>query len=361
MMGRRLLAVSVAIVVLLGFGAPAAPAAQRSPALQALIKAAEGEKTLDLSWAPASIGGSRGAARAQAEMNKMFGTHIRIVFTPGGMMPALSAQLAREVAAGQPAFTDVFLGASSFMSDLVFKYHVFQKASYTKYLPGRITNKISEQDGRAIKLVTSLSGVSYNKSIVPYPPKSIYDFLKPEWKGKIGSTPYAAGFDQLGASIGVKATLDFATKLTTQLSGLLRCNEAQRLASGEFGALVFDCNPHYIDKAKAAGAPLAFAYMKEIKTIDFFYLGVPKNAQHPNLAKLYVVFMETPEGQQLLWDTWRTNLSLYPETQVHKDVLRMEKATGRRPIPIDLAWHHAHPELSHLSHQVSKILTSARR
>jgi ABC-type Fe3+ transport system substrate-binding protein len=356
-MNRRFFAVSLAVAMLIGF-AGVASAAEKSPELQALIKAAQAEKTLNLSWAPASIGGPRGTARATTEINKMFGININIEFTPGGMMPAMAAQITRELSSGQPAFTDVFLGAASFMRDLVFKYDVFQAAPFPKYLPGRITDEVSEQGGRAVKLVTSLSGVSYNKSIVPGTPKTLADLLTPGWKGKIGSTPYAAGFDQLAAAIGNDATIDFATKLSSQMSGLMRCNEPQRIASGEFGALVFDCNPHYIDKAKAAGAPVDFAFIKEFNTIDFFYLGVPKNAEHPNLAKLYITYIQTLEGQQLLWDTWQTNLHVYPETQVHADVEKMKAATGGKVTEIDMAWHDAHRDLGDLTDKVSKILTS---
>ena len=358
-MGKRFAALSCAVATVAALTSFPVRAADRSPELEALIIAAQAEKVLNISWAPASIGGTRGAARARDEMNAMFGTSIDIVFTPGGMMPAMAAQLTRELAAGKPAFTDVFLSASNYYSDLVFKYDVFQTAPYPKYMPGRITDQISEFGGKAVKLVTSLSGVSYNKSVVPYAPKTLADFLKPEWKGKIGSTPYAAGFDQLAAAIGVDATLDFATKLSRQMSGLLRCNEAQRIASGEFGALVFDCNPHYVDKAKAAGEPVDFAFIKEFNTIDFFDLGVPKNAEHPNLAKLYITYLQTPEGQKLLWDTWQTNLHLYPETQVHADVEAMEKSTGVKAREIDLAFHEKHPELRDMSEKVSKILTSS--
>ena len=357
-MRKQLSLASVAVAACLLVAPVAVQAADRSPELEALIKGAQAEGVLNLSWAPASIDGPRGAARAKAEMNKMFGTTIDIVFTPGGMMPAMAAQLTREQTAGKPAFTDVFLAASSFMGDLLFKYDVFQPAPFPKYLPGRITDHISEFDGKAVKLITSLTGVSYNKEIVPHAPKDLADLLKPEWKGKIGSTPYAAGFDQLAASIGSDQVIDFATKLSGQLSGLLRCNEPERIASGEFGALVFDCNPHYVDKAKAAGAPVDFAFIKDFNTVDFFYLGVPKNAEHPNLAKLYITYIQTPEGQQLLWDTWQSNLHLYPETQLHRDVDAMDKVTGKQAIETDLTWQSQHTDLRGVAEKVSKILTS---
>ena len=104
-MRKQLSLASVAVAACLLVAPVAVQAADRSPELEALIKGAQAEGVLNLSWAPASIDGPRGAARAKAEMNKMFGTTIDIVFTPGGMMPAMAAQLTREQTAGKPAFT----------------------------------------------------------------------------------------------------------------------------------------------------------------------------------------------------------------------------------------------------------------
>ena len=47
-----------------------------------------------------------------------------------------------------------------------------------------------EIDGELIRVVTGLSGATYNSALAPMKPTTLEDFLKPQWKGKIASTPY---------------------------------------------------------------------------------------------------------------------------------------------------------------------------
>ena len=51
-------------------------------------------------------------------------------------------------------------------------------------------------DGRAVKLMTELVGFSYNTKLIPpnEVPRSFADLLKPQWKGKIATSPYQGTF-----------------------------------------------------------------------------------------------------------------------------------------------------------------------
>ena len=62
----------------------------------------------------------------------------------------------------------------------------------------------SELNGQIIRIVTGLSGATYNSQLAPMKPTRLEDFLRPEWKGKIASTPYSAGFDILSADQNAK-------------------------------------------------------------------------------------------------------------------------------------------------------------
>ncbi len=129
-------------------------------------------------------------------MNKMFGTNIRINFVPGAghgahRQPARDRIYRRaEVARRHPARR----GAADLP---VVKVNFFEQVDWKKYLPGRITDEMIELDGKIIRIVTGLSGATYNSALAPMKPTTLEDFLKPEWKGKIASTPYSAGFDVL--------------------------------------------------------------------------------------------------------------------------------------------------------------------
>jgi len=77
-------------------------AAQWSPTLSTIIQGANKEGKLKLMWGEGTLGGTKGAAKFETMMNKMFGTNIKISFTPGAAMPQMGSQIAAEYAAGQP-------------------------------------------------------------------------------------------------------------------------------------------------------------------------------------------------------------------------------------------------------------------
>ena len=57
-------------------------------------------------------------------------------------------------------------------------------------VPDRITDQSTEQDGQLVRVYSGMSGVTYNTRLAPMKPTTLADFLRPEWKGKIASTPY---------------------------------------------------------------------------------------------------------------------------------------------------------------------------
>ena len=75
-------------------------------------------------------------------------------------------------------------------------------------------------------------------------PVTLEDFLKPAWKGKIASTPYAAGFDILlgRGRLGQGEDRQLRARACRSRSpASIRCGEAERIATGEYLALVMDC------------------------------------------------------------------------------------------------------------------------
>src|SRR6476620_6909645 len=186
----------VFISFLLALDSANAAQPQGSPALSAVIQEANKEGKLKLSWGEGTLGGTKRMALYEQLMNKMFGSNVKIGFTPGPSMPAMGSQIATELAAGQPAVTDVYIGAESYLVPLV-KRKVFMEVEWQKYLPGRITNQMVEGDGQSLRVYSGLPGTPYNKTRVPKNeiPKTLKDFLKPFWKNKIASTPYVTGLN----------------------------------------------------------------------------------------------------------------------------------------------------------------------
>ena len=344
---------------LLAAWAPAAASAQEiSPALKELAAAASRDGALTLSWSQTTLGGSQGAARLQAAMNKMFGTNVRISFLPGPDMARVINQVATESAAAQKAHVDVMLGAAPQIAPVV-KLDLFEPVNWQKYLPGRITPQMTELDGRIIRIVTGLSGVTYNSGLAPMKPTVLDDFLKPAWKGKIASTPYAAGLDVLLAEDvwGREKTVTYVRALAKQIAGVMRCGEAERVATGEYLALVMDCTGQDALIWQERGAPLAQLMPLDAAEQRYYYFAVPKNAQHPNAAKLFTVFLLTEEGQKLAFDTWKIDLHFMPGSKMGAMVAGYQKL-GVKFKEVTVDWWSMHPEIEATRSELIKILTT---
>ena len=343
-----------------GCGAAAVSAQGINPALKDLAAAANKEGSITLSWSGSTFAGIQGAARYQAAINKMFGTNIRVNFLPGPDMARIANQLATEFTANQRAHVDLLLGASPQITPLV-KIDFFERVDWKQYLPNRITDQMIELDGRIIRIVTGLSGATYNSRLAPMKPTRLVDFLRPEWKGKIASTPYSAGFDVLYAADvwGKERTVEYVTKLSSQITGLIRCGEAERIATGEYLALVMDCTGQDALQWQEKGAPVGQMMPLDAAQQRYYYFAIPKNAQHPNAAKLYAVFQMTEEGQRLSYETWKTDLHFLPGSRMGQ----MIDGYLKQNVPfkeVTVEWQLQHPEINTGRSELIKILTTKR-
>lgn len=337
----------------------ASVAAQRGSiptSLREVIAKANQEGELLLTWSPATFGGFNGAKALEAAMNSAYGTNIRIKWVPGAAMPNVGNQIAIRLQHKLPSPTDAYLGASRNMADLL-KYDLFQPGRYTEYSPDRLNSTIVER-GTYVKVNSTTFGWSYNKNLAPSIPQRLEDFLKPEWKGKIATTSFAAGFERLAANEawGKERTLAFAKKLSEQVAGFIRCNEVERLISGEFVALVPDCTGDLTRRAIAKGAPLVRVIAPDVPLIAYHYLAVPKNAQHPNAAMLFITFTASKEGQRIIREHAHTDLHLYPESAegtIANEIERRYDITFRHA---DIAWQAENDEGNLVQQQVERIL-----
>ena len=339
-------------------GCTTAGAQEMNPALKELAAAADREGTVTLSWSQSSLGGSQGAARFQAAMNKAFGTNIRINFLPGPDMARVINQVATEFSAGQKAHVDLLLGAAPQIAPVV-KLNFFEPVDWAKYLPERITPNMIELDGQIIRIVTGLSGVTYNAQLAPMKPTLLDDFLKPAWKGKIASTPYAAGLDVLLADDvwGKDKTVNYVRALARQIAGVMRCGETERVATGEYLALVMDCTGQDALLWQEKGAPVAQMMPLDAAQQRYYYLAVPKDAEHPNAAKLFTIFLLTAEGQRLAYDTWKIDLHFMPGSKMGSMVADYQKR-GVKFKEVTVQWWSEHPEIDATRSELIKILTT---
>jgi len=334
-------------------------AAEFSPELKALIAKANAEKTLSVSWGQTTVGGLPGAKAITKAMNKMYGIDIRIKFSPGPSMARSVGKIIAEAKAGKKSFTDISLGPSFTVSEMVKRDLYREDFDWKKLLPGRITSDLLEVGNKLVRVTTTLPGVTINTSMLPggKMPTKFSDFLTPAWKGKIAGTPYAAGFEAISDKSvwGPERSLELVRKLAGQMSGAIRCSEIERIATGEFAALVMDCNRTGADLWKSRGAPVEHILLEDFAQRRYYYLGVPKNAAHPNLAALYIVFGLTKEGQAIYRKYWSNDLDSLPGSMQGKLVKAMQKR-GAKFIDVTVPFWMGNPELKPTKRKMVKII-----
>jgi ABC-type Fe3+ transport system substrate-binding protein len=198
--------------------------------------------------------------------------------------------------------------------------HPYDWATLAKEIGVDLPPDALAPNNAALAISTAVFGIEYNKEAVPADkvPHNLVDVLKPEWKGKIASTPYAAGFNFLAAfdpNWGEQKTEDFMTKLAAQVGGLIRCGDSAPLLSGQFDMLVLECDIAEPTMAARRGEPLSFVVPADAPVMDHWYMAVPKTAREPAAGALLALFMVTPEGQHIQWDSDGNDLALLPNSK----------------------------------------------
>jgi ABC-type Fe3+ transport system substrate-binding protein len=314
--------------------APAAPAASApaspapaNPALDQLIAGARQEGTLSVVWSSNTLGGREGSQRIIDLLNKRYGLDTRINWTPGPAMPDMAVRLAQEFAAGRPASSDVYVGTESQMRDFLDNGGL-RSIDWTALAPYIPPSVVAPQN-IGLEIVTRVPGVTYNTTLVPADmvPHISTDLLKPAWKGKLASTPYGTMFDVLGSTEmwGPDRAVAYTRDVSENVAGLMRCGETERLISGEFWALAFDCGSYEARTWQARGAPISNAILRDAAAILYWWIAVPQHSAHPNLATLYVLEAMSPEGQAVVWDEQKSDSWKLQGSRSAEEIHALEK------------------------------------
>ena len=342
--------------------APAAQAAEWSPALQQVIAKAREEGKIQLTTPPNVMGGADGTAIIEAGIEKTFGVKIAIEWAPSGAMGALAAKLYEEYRAGGPSSSDLVALAAVQILPYLDK-GLFRKTDWPALLPGRITPEIVEGDGQALRLDATLTSILYNPRVAPWVKdvQVMDDLLRPEFKGKYATTVFLAGFDVLIAkdAWGIEKTTDYVTRMVPQLNGLMHCDSEDRVAAGETGAIVLDCTGGAPNRLKFRGTGvLATKTMRDAAHRRYYYALITSNAPHPNVAILYALYLSTPEGQRkVLYDLDGNDLDSYPESANGARV-KEEAAQGVIFHDVTLDWWRSEqsPELAAAQRNLVKLI-----
>jgi len=328
--------------------APSAPAAStgRSDALQAMVNAARAEGQLNLVWNPGTIGTAEDIQRLAEGFNKYYGLNLNVQFTPGPAMPQMAVRTIQELQAGRPASTDVYIGVETHIVTMM-QADALEPVDWASWAANVRDGRLLAPGGVAVQIATRVPGISYNTQRVASNevPQSLQDLLKPQYKGRVASTPYAGNFDVLAAPEmwGEQAAVDYVTKLADQVGGLIRCGEYERLASGEVDLFAIDCDSFYTKKMQSQGAPLGYVVPADAALLLYHYMGVPRNAPHPNAARLWIDYMLSREAQDMLYASDAVDHHLLPGSHNAAEIERL-RASGVKFLELDVAFAQRYDE-----------------
>jgi iron(III) transport system substrate-binding protein len=342
-------------------GAPAATAATQAPTagtLQALIEGARKEGALSFVWGEGTVGGSEGIRRLAQGFNRHYGLNVDVRFTPGPAMPEVVSKVVQEYLAGRPASTDVVVGYANHLFTLI-QADAALVSDWAGWAPNVQDPRLVAPGGGAVTFQSSMQGITYNSQRVPPEevPRSMEALLEPRYKGRVASTPYASGFDRLAIPEmwGEQRTREYATRLADQVAGLIRCNEKERLLSGEFDIFALDCSHSDAFRMRAQGAPIGFLMASDAPFVLLLYMGVPKNASHPNAARLWVNYLLSREAQELMYETDFADTHLLEGSRT-APLIREREAAGNQILFVDVQFYHSHDEA-----QLTKSLGEIQR
>jgi ABC-type Fe3+ transport system substrate-binding protein len=301
-----------------------------TPELKKIVEAAKQEGALTVGMADEPMAGNRGTADGEKGMNKMFGTNIKVKYVVAPPYAQQGAALLTEMQAKQPSSTDIYVSTAVQFSPLA-KQGLFLAEDWAKLYPARIKPEFVEGNNQAVRIYTSLPAVLYNKRFEKQVQKTddLYDYLKPEWKGK------------------------FVT-LSQQVSGMLSCGSADRIASGEMPVLVVDCASAVQNTPKFKSI-LGMHILRDIAQRRYGYLSVPVNAVHPNAAKLYILYYSSPEGQAALYKNTGYDMSDYPDSR-RAPVVKEMQAKGVKFKDVTVAWWESQPDVTENHRAMVKLL-----
>lgn len=352
--------VLAAAVALLATSAAQAQSVAINPALAKVIEGAKKEGKLVLRHAPTVMGGPDGARIAEAGIKAEFGVDIPIEWSPGPAFGPLAAQLYQELQAGAPSSTDVYYATPVQIVPYMEK-GMFQPVDWVELLPSEIKPAMVEADSEALRVATALPGIMYNPKLATWVPQinTTDDLLNPALKGKYVTTPFLGGFDVLLANDvwGVAKTTAFVQKFAQQIGGLLFCGGQDRIASGEFQALVIDCAGTWQNTLKYRDqGVLANRIIKDMAQRRYAYLTIMKNAPHPNAGILFTLYMLSQEGQEkIMWDYFGQDEDDLPYSHVHQQVQQLQ-AQGIKTIDVTMDWWRSHPGIEQANIALAKLV-----
>lgn len=217
----------------------------------------------------------------------------------------LITKIINENKAGRPS-ADVFDGSSGITqlmeAGLVLPYKAKEAEAYAP--------EFKDPNGNWTAINIYVAGLAYNTDLVKEAdvPKKVDDLLDPKWHGrKITYTMQytVSGLNGFFGGLEKERGTEKAKEFIAQLhkNGGVAQNATpgsvlNTVGSGQY-AICIGCNSNGVQILTKKGAPVAMSRVQPIVTFASA-LGISKNTQSPNAAKLFVEFLLSKEAQQMM-------------------------------------------------------------
>jgi len=185
-------------------------------------------------------------------------------------------------------------------------YGVMQKGIFEIYQsPERAALPPEYKDENGLWTINSatLNVIGYNTKLVTPTsvPKSFWDLTDPRWKGQLlmdeNESKWMAG---MMTYYGEAKVIELLRKLATQeIQFRVGHTLLQTLAAAGERSIVAVAFANGVDRLKKEGAPIDWVAADPIIGLTFG-LGLVKDAPHPNAARLFIDFLLSREGQEIL-------------------------------------------------------------
>jgi iron(III) transport system substrate-binding protein len=206
-----------------------------------------------------------------------------------------------EIKAGQ-YIADVIATTGEQM-DLMKKEGIFQEyyAAEARHYPEEVKSK-GKQGFYYIGHYETYNSLGFNTSLVSpaEAPRTMKDLLNPKWKGKMSIVSTTTGTRWIGSTLEAMGR-EFLEKMAEQdvkVQNMSGAALAGLVVSGEvpLSPTIFDAN---ITQAKQRGAPVEWRPLEPVVT-TVAYSGLITKAPHPHAALLFLDYIHSKEGQQLI-------------------------------------------------------------
>jgi len=284
---------------------PAPTSTRQNEQLSAIVAGARSELELTLSWAPGFLDVGQEMRRLTDGFNKQYGLKLSVTAKTGLPMRDSATRAIDEFRRGAKSSSDVVLGTEAEISEMA-RAGALLSEPWQAW--AKVDNlKLVAAGGVAVQVQTRLPGITYNSTKLTGAavPTSLADLLKPQYRGRIATTTSTALFERLALAEvwGAERTVAYVRQLAGQIGGFINCGEEDRIAKGEFDIFAYDCGSARTNQVKAKGTLIGWSEPTDGALLGYLYMGVPKNASHPNAAKLWINYMMSREAQEIMYET----------------------------------------------------------